>query len=71
MAFEAIMEEVDQLNLAGDRIEGLAVHHAPVSQALIIIAGNVRSTATVLALLVETKLRDGNGQRFPSSKKPI
>jgi hypothetical protein len=32
MAFEAIMAEVDQLNLAGDRIEGLADHHLPVSE---------------------------------------
>jgi hypothetical protein len=54
MAFEAILDEVDQLNLAGDRIEGLAEHQPPVSEVLISIAGNVRSTATVLALLVET-----------------
>ena len=56
VAFDAIMAEVDQLNLAGDRIEALAERHPPVSEALITIAGNVRSTATVLALLVETKL---------------
>jgi hypothetical protein len=61
MAFEAIMAEVDQLNLAGDRIEGLASHHLPVSGALLSIAGNVRATATVLAVLVETKLRGSNG----------
>jgi hypothetical protein len=71
MAFEAIMAEVDQLNLAGDRIEGLADHHLPVSEALISIAGNVRATATVLAVLVETKLRSGDGHHFPISKKPI
>jgi hypothetical protein len=69
MAFEAILDEVDQLNLAGDRIEGLAERHPPVSEALISIAGNVRSTATVLALLVETKLRGGD--IHPSLKKPI
>jgi len=62
MAFEAIMAEVDQLNLASDRIEGLAEHHFPVSEALISIAGNVRTTATVLAVLVETKFaRGGSG----------
>jgi len=71
MAFEAIMAEVDQLNLAGDRIEGLADNHLPVSEALISIAGNVRATATVLAVLVETKLRKGGGNGFPLSKKPI
>jgi hypothetical protein len=71
MAYEAILDEVDQLNLAGDRIEGLADNHPPVSEPLISIAGNVRSTATVLALLVETKLRSGDGRTLPSSKKPI
>jgi hypothetical protein len=40
MAYEAILDEVDQLNLAGDRIEGLADNHPPVSEALISIAGN-------------------------------
>jgi hypothetical protein len=71
MAFETIMAEVEQLNLAGDRIEGLAEHHLPVSEALISIAGNVRATATVLAVLVETKLRGRDGHHFPLSKKPI
>jgi hypothetical protein len=61
MAFETIMAEVEQLNLSGDRIEGLAEHHPPVSEALLSIAGNVRATATVLAVLVETKLRGGDG----------
>jgi len=71
MAFDAILNEVDQLNLAGDRIEGLAEHHPPVSEALISIAGNVRSAATVLAVLVETKLQGRDGRTFTSSKKPI
>lgn len=66
MAFEAIMEEVNQLNLAGDRIEGLAEHHPVVSEALVTIAGNVHSTATVLAVLVETKLRRGDGHGKPN-----
>ena len=70
MAFEAIFDEVDQLNLAGDRIEGLAEHHPPVSEALISIAGNVRSAATVLAVLVETKLRGRKG-RTSLPTKPI
>jgi hypothetical protein len=71
MAFDAILAEVDQLNLAGDRIEGLAEHHPPVSEALITIAGNVRSTATVLAVLVETKVRARDGRAFKSSRKRI
>jgi len=73
MAFEAILDEVDQLNLAGDRIEGLAEHHPPVSEALVTIAGNVRATATVLAVLVETKLRSsgGGGHNPARPKKPV
>ena len=63
MAFEAILDEVDQLNSASDRIERLAEHHLPVSEALISIAGNVRATATVLAVLIATKLRGGDGHK--------
>jgi hypothetical protein len=45
MAFEAILDEVDQLHNVGTRLEGLAELHPPVSEALITIAGTVRSTA--------------------------
>jgi hypothetical protein len=55
MVFEAILEEVDQLQSVSTRLEGLAEQHPPVSEALVTIAGNVRSTATILAVLVATK----------------
>jgi hypothetical protein len=61
MAFEAIMDEVDQLHSVGTRLEGLAELHPPVSDALLRIAGNVRSTATILAVVVATKLHKSNG----------
>ncbi|MGA8761421.1 MAG: hypothetical protein WB562_00910 [Candidatus Sulfotelmatobacter sp.] len=61
MAFEAILDEVDQLHSVSARLEGLSEQHPPVSEALITIAGNVRSTATVLAVLVATKLQRGEG----------
>jgi hypothetical protein len=61
MAFEAILDEVDQLHNVGTRLEGLAELHPPVSEALITIAGSVRSTATVLAVLIATKLHSGSG----------
>jgi hypothetical protein len=60
MAFEAILDEVDQLHNVSTRLEGLADHHPPVTEALMTIAGNVRSVATVLAVLVATKL-EGDG----------
>jgi hypothetical protein len=55
MAFEAILREVDQLHNVSTRLEGLAEQHAPMSEALMTIAGNVRNTATVLAVLVVAK----------------
>jgi hypothetical protein len=56
MAFEAILDEVDQLHSLSARLEGLADQHPPVSEALLKIAGNVRNTATLLAVVVATKL---------------
>jgi hypothetical protein len=55
MVFEAILNEVDQLQNVSARLEGLAKQHPPVSEALIMIAGNVRGAATILAVLVATK----------------
>jgi hypothetical protein len=67
MAFEGILHEVDQLQNVSLRLEGLAEHHPPVSEALITIAGNVRSTATLLAVLVATRLHDGDGHPLSGS----
>ena len=55
MAFEAILHEVEQLHLVSTRLDGLAEQHPPVSEALLTIAGSVRNTAAVLAVLVATK----------------
>jgi len=55
MAFEAILQEADQLNNVGTRLEGLAEEHPPVSEVLTTIAGSVRNTATLLEVLVATR----------------
>jgi hypothetical protein len=55
MPFLAILREVDQLQDVSTRLEGLAEQHPRLSEALTTIAGNVRTTATVLAVLVVTK----------------
>ena len=55
MAFEAILHEVEQLHQVSTRLDGLAEQHPPVSEALLTIAGSVRNTATLLAVLVATK----------------
>jgi hypothetical protein len=55
MPFDAILREVDQLHNVSTRLEGLADQHPPMSEALLTIAGSVRDTATVLAVLVVAK----------------
>ena len=52
MLFEAILHEVDQLQSVSTRLEALAEQYPPMTEPLITIAGNVRNTATVLAVLV-------------------
>ena len=65
MAFEAILDEVDQLQNVGVRLEGLAELHPLMSKALFSIAGNVRNIATVLAVVVATKLHSRDGRALP------
>jgi hypothetical protein len=55
MPFEAILQEVEQLHNVGTRLEGLAEQHPLVSDALITIAGSVRNTATILAVVIAAK----------------
>jgi hypothetical protein len=55
MLFEAILHEVEQLHSVSTRLEELAERHSPVSEALMTIAGSVRNTATILAVVVATK----------------
>jgi len=52
----AILHEVQQLYDVSDRLDLLSEQHPLVSEALIKISGSVRSTATLLELLVATKI---------------
>ena len=56
MHSNVILHEVQQLYNVSDRLDTLAEEHPLVSEALITIAGSVRSTATVLEVLVATKI---------------
>ena len=55
MPFEAILREVDHLHNVSTRLEALAEKHPLVSEPLMTIAGNVRNSAAVLAVLVAAK----------------
>lgn len=63
MFYQTILDEVEHLNGVSVRLEGLADQHPRATQELLTIAENVRSVATLLAVLVATKLhgKDGTG----------
>lgn len=61
MSFDAILNEVEQLHGVSKRLDDLAEHHTPVAEQLMTIAGNVRAAATVLAVLVATRLQNRDG----------
>ncbi len=52
----AILQEAQQLYSVSDRLDLLAEQHPLVAEALITIAGSVRNTASLLQVLVETKM---------------
>jgi hypothetical protein len=52
----AILHEAQQLHDVSDRLDSLAEQHPLVSGALITISGSVRNTATLLEVLVATKM---------------
>ena len=56
MDSNAILHEVRQLYGVSDRLDSLAEQHPVVSEALITISGSVRNTATLLEVLVATKM---------------
>ena len=55
IGFEAILNEVDDLQSVSARLEALAEQYPPVTEALMAISGNVLNTATVLAIVAAIK----------------
>jgi hypothetical protein len=55
IGFEAILNEVDDLQAVSARLQGLAEQYPPVTEALMTISGNVLNTATVLAVVAAMK----------------
>jgi len=52
----AILHEVHKLHNVSDRLDSLAEQHPRIAEALTIISGNVRHTATLLEVLIVTKI---------------
>jgi hypothetical protein len=55
IGFEAIVNEVDDLQGVSARLERLAEQYPPVAEELMSISGNVLNTATVLAVVAAVK----------------
>ena len=58
MAIKAILCEIDLLQGVGARLVQLADDHLPLSKGLRGIAESIRNAATLLAVLVATKVDD-------------
>jgi hypothetical protein len=52
----AILHEALQLYQVSDRLDSLAEQHPVISEALLTISGSVRNTATLLEVLVATRM---------------
>jgi hypothetical protein len=61
MPSSAILHEAEQLHNVSDRLDLLSQEHPLVSEALLSIAGSVRGTATLLEVLVATKITPFSG----------
>jgi hypothetical protein len=61
MPLNAILQEAQHLHGVSDRLGVLADDHPAVSEVLVTISGNVRNTATLLEVLVATKIKPRPG----------
>jgi hypothetical protein len=61
MPSTAILQEVQRLCAVSDRLDSLAERNPLISEALLTISGSVRNTATLLEVLVATKLSPRSG----------
>jgi hypothetical protein len=56
-----ILAEVRKLQMVSDSLDVLASDNAPIAEALSILSGSVRSSATLLEILVAVKLKSAPG----------
>jgi len=56
MPVHEILQEAIKLRKVSDSLDVLASQHAPLAEALSILSGNVRNSASLLEVLVELRL---------------
>jgi hypothetical protein len=61
MPSTAILHEAQQLHKISSRLDSLADQHPVICDALVTISGSVRNTATLLEVLVATKMPSAFG----------
>jgi hypothetical protein len=61
MPSNEILHEATRLHNVSERLDSLAEKHPVVSEALITISGSVRNTATLLEVLVATRMAPLSG----------
>ena len=67
MAAKEILQEAKKLHKVSDSLDELAMAHAPVAEALTILAGSVRNSATLLEVLVAIRLGPEPGLEMVSN----
>jgi hypothetical protein len=61
MPSTGILQQAQRLHGVSDSLESLAEQHPVVSEALLVISGSIRNTATLLEVLVVTKMAPLSG----------
>jgi hypothetical protein len=56
MPAKEILQEATKLRKISDSLDSLARQHAPITEALSILSGSVRNSATLLEVLVALRL---------------
>lgn len=57
MSFDPLLDEVEELHGVCLRLEQLAAEHTAVTADLLALASSIRNSATLLAVIIATKLR--------------
>jgi hypothetical protein len=67
MPAHEILQEAKKLRKVSDSLDLLATQHAPLAEALTVLSGNVRNSATLLEVLVELRLGPEHGLKSESN----
>jgi hypothetical protein len=67
MPANAILQEAMKLHKVSDSLDALAEEHVPIAEALLVLAGSVRNSATLLEVLVALKMDPAPGSDSASN----